>query len=431
MEKIMQYVWQHRLWRPRGGMVTADGRRIEILDPGLLNTGSGPDFFNAKENIDGRTWAGNIEIHVRASDWHRHGHDGDKAYDNVILHVVETDDCRIIRPDGEEIPQLVMPCAEAIAEKARLLECAGSELPCGEFISRVPSIYLSDWITALGMERLYEKSDRMLAYADRFGNDWKTVIYVALGRALGFNTNAEAFERLASATPLNFLMRHAGNLTSIEGVLFGQAGLLEPLSDADPYVSSLKREYEFLQRKYSLVRPSYLAWKLGRIRPQNFPHRRIALLARMICDGFPVGYALTSVETEEQARALFDIRLTGYWANHYTFDSNDDAACHPHSETRALSRASVDLLLINVVAPIMHAYGRAMGHPDLCQRAADLLQSLPPENNMFVRMFAGSGLACHDAFGSQALIRLRRAYCEPRKCLYCRIGHRFLREPDL
>lgn len=428
MEKIMQYVWQHRLWRPRGGMVTADGHRVEILDPGLLNTDAGPDFFNAKIKIDGRTWAGNIEIHVKASDWHRHGHDGDKAYENVILHVVETDDCRILRSDGEEIPQIVMPCASEIAEKANTLENATGELPCAELIARIPSIYLSDWITALGMERLYEKSDRILLYADRFSKDWKTVIYVTLSRALGFNTNSEAFERLACATPLHYLLRHAGNPTTIEGALFGQSGLLEPLPDTDSYVAALKQEYAFLQRKYSLIRPSYLAWKLGRIRPQNFPHRRIALLARMISDGFPIGYSLTSVETEEEARTLFDIRLTGYWSSHYTFNSPGDGIPHPSKEAKALSKTSVDLLLINVVAPIMHAYGRAMGHPDLCQRAADLLQALPPENNMYVRMFTEAGISCPDAFSSQALIRLRKAYCEPRKCLYCRIGHKYLRE---
>lgn len=420
----MQYVWQHRLWHPRGGMATADGRQVTVLDPGLLNTDAGPDFFNAKVRIGDRLWAGNVEIHVRASDWHRHGHDGDRAYDSVILHVVETDDCRICRPDGEEIPQLVMPCAESFARKAAELTATAGDLPCAAFIAAVPPIYLSDWVTALGMERLNEKSDRILDYARRLENNWKAVIYVALARSLGFNTNAEAFERLALATPVADLLRHCGSLTTVEGALFGQSGLLEGQSEADAYVAALNREYAFVKRKYSLVRPSYLAWKLGRMRPQNFPHRRIALLAKMISDGFAIGYNLPAVTNEAEARSLFDIDLSGYWATHYTFSPS---ASGPSRGARALSQASVTLLLINVVAPVLHAYGRATGHPELCSRAADLLQSLPAEDNVYVRLFTGAGIACPDAYSSQALIRLRRAYCEPRKCLYCRVGHRYLR----
>ncbi len=419
----MQYVWQHRLWLP-ADMATVDGRRIDVLDPGLLNTGSGPDFFNAKIRIAGRLWAGNVEIHVRASDWHRHGHDSDPAYDNVVLHVVERDDARILRPNGAEIPQIVMPCAADFSRSYHeMVDNRLSSLPCASLIPALDKIYISDWITALGFERLYEKSDRVAATLRRFNADWGQTIYVTLARALGFGINSEPFERLAAATPLRQLMRHRDSRDTVEGALFGQSGLLDRLPatfDDDPYVKRLRGEHAFAVAKYGLKPLHDAGWKMARMRPQNFPYRRIAALAALICKGFGIGYELLGVRNEPEARALFDFALEGYWADRYTFGA-PSGHC-----PKALSKSSVTLLIINAVAPVLHAYGILTGHPEATERAVDMLSALPPEDNTFVRTFTEAGIACPDAFSSQALVQLRRAYCDPRKCLYCRIGHRYL-----
>lgn len=425
----MQYVWQHRLWLP-SDMTTIDGERIEVLDPGLPNNDAGPDFFNAKIRIGERVWAGNVEIHVKASDWHRHGHGNDSTYSSVILHVVEQNDTRIQRIDGSgDIPQLVMPCAANFSKSYHeFVNNPAADIACADYLKNMPGIYLTDWLTALAFERLYEKADRVSRYAQKFNGDWGQVVYITLARALGFSTNSEPFEQLAAATPLRQLMRHRDSLITIEGALFGQAGLLDKLPDNaanEHYVRRMQEEYYFVSHKYALERPKYLAWKMGRMRPQNFPHRRIATLAAMVADGFTIGYNLTHVVTEDDARSLFDIELKGYWSRRYNFGAPSAPS------VRALSKSSVTTLIINVVAPVLYAYGNSMGKSELCERAVNLLQTLAPEDNSIVRLFAAAGIECRDAFTSQAIVQLRRKYCEGRKCLFCRIGHRYLAQKAL
>lgn len=430
MELLMQYIWQHRLWLPTD-MTTVDGCRVDVIDPGLLNTGSGPDFFNAKIRIGSKLWAGNVEMHVRATDWHRHGHDHDRAYDSVILHVVARDDGRILRPGGEEIPQVVMPCTADFSRiYNEMVNDPVSQLPCARHIAALPHIYLTDWLTALAFERLYEKSDRAADYVRNAHGDWGEAIYIVLARALGFGTNSDAFERLARQTPLRKLLRHRGDIHAVEAALFGQAGLLENIpddTDAPEYIARLKQDYDFMAAKYGLQQPAAMSWRMGRMRPQNFPHRRIAALARLICDGFSIGYDLLHAQNEDDVRTLFDVKLHDYWKAHYNFSpTNTGGSTQWHPGEHAFSKASVNTLIINVAAPVMHAYGNQTGHTDMCERAVELLQSLKPENNTIIRLFEAAGVDCPDAFTSQALIQLRRNYCEPRKCLYCRIGHRYL-----
>ncbi len=421
MEKLMQYVWQHRLWIPQA-MVTVDGRKVQVIDPGQLNTDAGPDFFNAKVKIDGEMWVGNIEIHVRASDWFRHHHDKDMAYDNVILHVVEKDDMEVRRSNGELIPQLCMPCSSQFSEQYnKLVGSASSELPCANEIAQLPSIYLTDMISTLGYERLYAKVERIETLLQRFSGDWNEVCYVLLARSLGFGVNSEAFERLALATPLKVLGKHSDSLTAIEAMLFGQSGLLENTPDDDSYVATLKTEYQFYAHKFGLKQPSSLGWKMARMRPQNFPHRRIAVLSTLIEDGFSCASKMVSAKSVEEVKQLFNVELSGYWSNRSSFNAPGVGRV-----TKGLGESSIDVLIINAVVPMMYAYGKLQGNENVCNRAVEMLQSLKAERNSIIELFIRAGIECKDAFTSQALIELRRQYCETRKCLYCRIGHRML-----
>ena len=393
MERLMQFLWQHRLGVATDS-VTVDGLPVRIIDQGRLNTDAGPDFFNASVQIGHETWAGNVEIHVRASDWYRHHHDTDPAYDSVILHVVQVDDMRIPRKDGSLIPQMVMKCTPDAARRCNpLVEFAPASLPCTQTIRSLHPIYLTDWITALAMERLFKKSERIQAIVADTGGHWEGAAYITLARALGFGLNSQPFETLAKNLPLRFLNKHHDDLITTEALIFGQAGLIPPPSaDEDPYVGRLRSEFSFMARKFSLA-PLPLSWKMARTRPQNFPHRRLA---------------------------ISDIRLMGFWANRFTFSAK--GGCTP----KALSRNSLDVLVINVAIPLLHARAMARGDYEAMNRAAEMLQSLKSEENSIVRLLPSAEIESHDAFTSQALIELRREYCEQKKCIYCRFGHRML-----
>lgn len=421
MEKLMQYIWQHRLWQPPE-MKTADGSRIRIIDPGKLNTGSGPDFFNAKIKIGDQMWAGDVELHVRASDWHRHNHHTDPAYNSVILHVVAKDDMPIKRYDGNIIPQLKMDCSPDFRSRYdALVNLADRDLPCSQEISTMEPIHLHSWLDALAYERLYRKSDRIRGYLTHFAGDWESTCYVTLARALGFGVNSEPFERLALSLPLQFIGKHSDSQLSIEALLFGQAGFLDNQENPDTYTSLLKQEYAFLANKFSLTQPRSLGWKMARMRPPNFPHRRIAFLASLLFGGFKLMSKILETTSVEDIPGLFTSEFVGYWASHYTFGAASETPA-----PSALSRASISILAINVVIPLMHAYSTAIDNRELTVRAISLFQELKPESNSIVSLFTSRGVECPDAWTSQALIQLRREYCEVRKCLYCRIGHRML-----
>lgn len=420
MEKLMQYVWQHRLWNP-SEMTTNDGRRVRVIDPGLLNTDSGPDFFNAKIEIDGRLWAGNVEIHERATDWHRHGHDHDLAYDSVILHVVDKDDAPVRRSNGEIIPQMVMQCSPEFYDRYSRLVNSLVELPCAEQIPAIPQLTITEWIESLAFERLHGKVERLRGLLDTFSGSWEDVCYVTLARNLGFGINNDAFERLARITPLRLLGKHSDSIFQIEALLYGQAGMLDfKLYTDDDYYQRLCREYAFLANKFTLHSMEAQSWKSFRIRPQNFPHRRIAMLASYITDGFRLFSDILDAENEEAVRKLFTVHLTGYWATHYSFGVPSPAS------QPALGHSSIDIILINTVAPLYYAYGETTGSFEMSDKAVNLLESLKPERNSIVETFRNAGIKCEDALSSQALIELKRCYCEAKKCLYCKIGHRLL-----
>lgn len=422
MERLMQYVWQHRLW-PCGSLTTVDGRRVTVIDQGTLNTASGPDFFNAKVKIGDRLWAGNVEIHVRATDWHRHGHDSDRAYDSVILHVVDRDDGPVHRSNGELIPQLRLPCSpDFYNQYTGLVNRADRDLPCAATIATLPPLYISDWLAALAMERIYQKADRISELVARTAGDWEQACFVTIARALGFGINSQPMELLATGTPLSTLYKHADSQLSVEAMLFGQSGLLDAAPSGDPYIDMLRREYAFLSTKFGLHPLDAPGWKTGGLRPPNFPHRRIAALAAMVHSRRRLFSEIVSVETPDQAFGIFNVGLTGFWAKHFSFGRTADAG---HGSAR-LSHSSIDILTINVVAPMIMAYGMAMGEIDVSERVVSLLEAMKPESNSLVGMFARAGVKARDAMASQALVQLRRNYCEARKCLYCRIGHRML-----
>lgn len=420
MEKLMQYVWKHRLWRSED-MVTNTGKKVRVVDPGLLNTDAGPDFFNAKIEIDGHMWVGNVEMHYRATDWKRHHHDSDKAYDSVILHVVAKDDAPVRRTNGELIPQLVLEVSPQFNADYASLVGATIEVPCAEKIKQVPHLTIVEWVEGLAFERLHGKVERIHQLLDSFNGSWEDVCYVTLARNFGFGINNDAFERLARRTPLRLLGKHSDSVLQIEALLFGQAGMLDAQKlGMDSYYNQLCTEYAFLSNKFQLTPMEKESWKLFRIRPQNFPYRRIAMLAQFIEGGFRMMNRILEAEGEKEMRALFEVELSGYWSKHYTFGKPNERA------TATLSRSSIDIILINTVAPLLYAYGELTGNYEMTDKAIKLLEDLRAESNSIVSHFVAYGIDCPDALTSQALVQLKREYCDARKCIYCKIGHHLL-----
>ena len=404
-------------------LTDADGAAIEVIDPGSLNTDSGPDFFNSKIKINGVEWIGNVEIHVKASDWLRHHHDTDPAYDSIILHVVSISDRRIYREDGSLIPQVVITLPEDFFKTYATLTEETASIKCAPSLHKLSQLAMTDWLESLSIERIQGKAQRVRDILALTGNDWEQTCFVIMARALGFGLNGEPFEMLSRSIPLRILHHHSDNPLQIQAILFGQAAMLDSsLHIFDEYYQLLCREYYFLARKYGLrpMRPGL--WKYSRTRPQNFPHRRIAFLAKACEGGFSLfSKILDSCKDSDTLRELFKWELNGYWHDHFSFDT--EAA----SIADTLSETSITLLIINAVAPLIYAYGSSRGDYDLAERGLDLLSDLPAENNAMLRVWSQLGIKADSALRSQALIHLRKEYCDTRKCLSCRWGHALLR----
>ena len=425
MEILLHYVWKHKLF-PLGPLTTTDGQEVDVIDPGLHNRHQGPDFFNAKIKIGGTLWVGNVEIHDAASDWYRHHHDTDEAYDNVVLHVVERSDMAVQTQRGRTLPQLVLEVPETVRQNYAELLAEEAYPPCYRVIPDVPKLTAHSWLNALTIERLEAKTNRILSYLQQTEGDWERTFFVTLARNFGFGTNADAFEHWALQLPPRTIAKHRDNALQVEAAFFGQAGLLDdalvPEERRDDYYRLLQNEYAFLAHKFSLTPMNARLWKFLRMRPQNFPHVRLAQMAMLYHAGHTDLSRLLEGQTREDFHRLFRTATSPYWETHYHFGLASAA------QTKALQTASLDLIIINTVAPLLFAYGQQHMDDARCERAFALLESVPAERNFITRSWAKAGLTAANASDSQALIQLKREYCDPKDCLRCRFGGEYLRK---
>lgn len=423
MEFLLHYAWQHRLCGER--FTTQAGECVEVIDPGVHNLGAGPDFFNAKVRIGGVTWAGNIEIHVRTSDWHRHGHSQDPAYRNVILHVVGEADAEVDGPDGKPIPQICITVPPEVLANYRELLAEENYPPCYRVIPSVPAVSIRSWLSRLTVERLEHKMQRIEQCLARTAGDWERAFFITLARGFGFGTNADTFERWAYSIEPQAVGKHRDNEFQVEAFFMGQAGLLaqegKRPEQADDYYLRLKSEYDFLRHKFGLIPLRPEEWKFGRLRPQNFPYVRLSQLARLYHLRRADFSRLLEARTAEELRDLFRVGATDYWQRHYAFGEES------RTGSKELQKASLDLLLINTAAPTLFAYARSTMDEALAERAFELLESLPAERNYITRSWERAGIKPTSAADSQALIQLRTLYCERKDCLRCRFGAEYLR----
>lgn len=429
MEQLLHYVWKHKLF-PLTELSTTQGRRVEVIDPGLHNSNAGPDFFNAKVKINGMLWVGNIEIHDKASDWVLHGHDKDERYDNVILHVCGCVDAEVMNSKGEYLTQMVLSVPDSVINNYKELLSVDQYPPCYQIIPSLARLTVHAWMSALQTERLSQKTEAIEERVKRCNGDWENAYFVTLARNFGFGINGDAFEEWALHIPLHAVDHHRDDLFQIEAIFMGQAGLLELdtiperyQKDAlnDGYFAKLRKEYQYLAHKFGLKPMDYKLWRFLRLRPQNFPHIRISQLAYLYHQRRASLSQLLETYSVKDAKEVLATAVTPYWETHYTFGSTSVR------NDKNLSPFSLNLLCINTVVPILFAYGRHRGEEKYCDRAFDFLEQLEPENNYIIRLWQQCGLVVENAGDSQALIQLKKEYCDKKECLRCRFGYEYLK----
>lgn len=407
MEQLLHYVWKHKIF-PLKELKTTTGQQVEVIDTGLANTDAGPDFFNAKLKLDGVLWIGNIEIHERSSDWFKHGHHADAGYNSVILHIASEIDTEISRSNGERIPQIQLICPEAVRTNYKELLETDSYPPCYRIIPSLPPFTAHSWMTALQMERFEQKATLLNERLKRCQGNWEDAFFITLARNFGFGLNGDAFETWAHRLPFRAVDKHRNDLFQIEAIFFGQAGILED-SDGDGYYLRLKKEYTYLQHKFGLIPMDASLWRFLRLRPANFPHIRIAQLACLYHRAYGLLSRIMETETLQGVRDILKGGTSEYWLTHYTFGGSSP------SRPKTLSNTSLDLLIINTVVTFLYAYGLHKGNRVLCARAGSFLEELKAENNYITRMWEQCGMKASNAADSQALIQLKKEYCDKKK----------------
>ena len=422
MEQLLHYCWKHKIF-PLRTLTTTAGKPVEVINPGRHNQDAGPDFLEAKVKIDGVLWVGAVEIHVRTSDWHRHGHDGNPAYEHVILHVAGKVDAELTYPNGEPMPQLELEVPAYVTNNYSELLRADTVPRCRNIIGGIPRLMVHSWLSALQVERLEMRARQVTERFGQLDKNLEDTLFVTLARSFGFGKNGDAFEQWAYHIPMSAVGKHRDNLLQVEAIFFGQAGLLDaPGNPNDLYYQQLRREYLFLRQKFSLQPMDAHAWMFLRLRPQNFPHIRIAQLAMMYYrQGLNLSKLLQAV-TVDDVRALLSTHVSDYWKTHYTFDSVRSAPMD-----KRLSDSSAELLIINAVVPMLFCYGRYMNDEAITERGVQLLEHLKPEKNSIIKYWQAAGITPENAADTQALLQLHTAYCMKRDCLRCRFGYEYIR----
>lgn len=410
----MHFVWKHKLFNARQ-LMTTNGDPIVIQNSGIHNDSSGPDFHEARVTIGDTQWAGSIEIHVKSSDWMLHGHTGDKAYNNVILHVVYVHDVEVENHNGEQFPTLELDglISAHVLRNFHLLRTSKQKIPCSSSLHEVSKIHWSSWLNRLLVQRLERKTEDAALIYKQSEHNWMQTFFAMIAAYLGQNHNKLPMLELARKAPINLLLKYVHDPLILEAILMGCAGFLEG-SINGLYLEKLKQEFDFLRHKHDLKVVTQV-WKTGRVRPDNSPSRRVAQLSAMvqyIVDAYSQTTSGKSFKWNE-----VQLKPSEFWKTHYAIHSTE-------TSLRSIN-ISIDLnnlLTINAHAPFMFLYAGQTGEEALKDCAIELLQNIKPEKNAIIRQWKSYGVGAANAADSQALIELSKNYCSIKNCINCHIG---------
>ena len=410
-EKLIQYIWQFQLFN-KTELLTVASNTLSIIHPGTININQGPDFLNGKIVTENATWFGNIEIHVKSSDWDLHKHSEDERYNNVVLHVVWDHDKELNLPFPtlelkQYVPKLLLDRYHSLHEQNQFI-------PCEKNIIKTDSLSFEKWKESLVVERLQRKSIFIKSELLKTNHNWKLVFWYAVARAFGGNLNGDAFVEILKSIPFNSLLRQHHSLLTVEAVLMGQAGFLNDDFN-DDYHKQLKIEYAHFKLKYELETPK-ISLLFLRMRPSNFPTIRLAQFASFICKNANSIYEFIQLNNVSQLESYFDIETAEYWNSHFCFDEPSKFKIKKIGEIMQLN------IIINAIAPFQFAYGVFMEEEVFIQQAIETLINTSTEKNKIIERFKVLGLKTKNAFDSQFLLELKNQYCDNKKCLNCQIG---------
>ncbi len=421
-EDLLHYVWKNQKFL-KIDLQTSSKEVVEVIDPGQHNKSSGPDFFNARVRIEGQEWAGNLEVHLKSSDWYAHGHEKDSNYDNVILHVVWEDDVAIFRKDGTVIPTLSLKnyvSATLLTSYIGLVHNKKRKfINCERDASMVDDMIWHHWQERLFVERLEQKSVLVESLLLKTKNDWEMVLFKIFMKSFGLNKNGEAFLAMAEHLDGKVIRKVSKNVLQMESLFFGLAGFLGEENILDDYYLQLGREFEFLQNKFQLK--EYLGEKpiFFGLRPPNFPTIRLSQLASIYGKSPNLFGRLMDTKKSDDFFELFDVGATSYWDTHYTFGKTSK------KRKKTLTKDFIHLILINAVIPLRFSYDRYLGRNQVDQ-LMDLMNQLQAERNNIIKGFGTIGVSSTSAFESQSKIQLYNGYCTKNRCLECHIGANLL-----
>lgn len=420
-EDFLHFIWKFKNFIYKY-LQTTEGLPLSIIKAGEHNFNAGPDFLNARIKIGDKIWAGSVEIHIKTSHWQQHNHSTDDAYNNVILHVVYEDDAPgLLTIPCLELKNLINPNSLA---HYHLLKTSKEWIPCATQIQQVEEFTKSFWLERMAAERLEIKALAVLKTLKSNNNDWAETFYQLSGKNFGFKINSPAFEALTKSLPQKLLSKHRHNYLQIEALLFGQAGMLET-DFTDEYPNSLKREYDFLRKKYNLIHLQLHQWKYLRLRPPNFPTIRISQFAALAHKSVHLFSQILETENYQDLISLFEVKASSYWDDHFIWDKEVQKKTE-----KWLGNESINNIIINTIIPTLFAYGIAKNSIIYKEKAFSLLEEIPAEINNITEGWKKLGFRNKNAYESQALIHLRNNYCDNKQCLKCAIGTKILKRVD-
>lgn len=418
-EEFLHFLWKNQHLSGVTLFLPGDPDII-VHDPGLHNTDAGPDFFNAKIEIGGTLWAGNVELHINASDWIRHGHGKDPAYNSVILHVVYYNDCRITRETGEIIPTAVLRFPGILWDRYTGLFERKEWIPCQEHLREILPVHRVQWISSLMIKKLSDRMEWMKLYMKDLGIHWDAIGSRMVFRSFGLPVNTAPFEMLSLLIPYSLLLRNRQNCHTLEAILFGQAGMLDTALPYDKYTEGLRVEFSRFNGRIEQLRVPLQSWKYLRMRPSSFPSLRIAQLASFIHSVYPIHPRIENCPSGSDLDELFKIKAGDYWNTHYQPGKES-----PYGE-KYLGDQFRRSIIINSIVPLSFYFGKTTGKVKYCDYALHLLETTQTEDNEIIKKWGKFGVPCSNAFDSQALIYLYTNYCKLNNCLLCQFGNYML-----